>query len=149
MALAVIVGWEARRTWSRLDSVAASFEAPAGMSELARVRQGDGFCFVSCTGGGEAVVTIVLDASELTVDAACEEVRRSVQHLAGDAVDKRAIEDDEQCVYTGDLYDDAGVGGVVARRVDLSELRGTRWMEEEPIPNVALLAWIEINSGIE
>ena len=104
------------------------------MSELARVRQGDGFCFVSCTGGGEAVVTIVLDASELTVEAACEEVRRSVQHLAGDAVNKRAIEDDEQCVYTGDLYDDAGVGGVVARRVDLSELRGTRWMEEEPIP---------------
>ena len=58
VALAVIVGWEARRTWSRLDSVAASFEAPAGMSELARVRQGDGFCFVSCTGGGEAVVTM-------------------------------------------------------------------------------------------
>jgi hypothetical protein len=72
-----------------------------------------------------------------------------VQHLAGDPVERFTGIDDAQCVYTGDLYDDAGVAGIVARRVDLQPLSGTRWMDEEPIPNVPLLAWIEINSGIE
>jgi hypothetical protein len=38
---------------------------------------------------------------------------------------------------------------IVARRVELQPLSGTRWMEEEPIPNVPLLAWMEINGGIE
>lgn len=97
----------------------------------------DGFCLVTCTRGGEAVITVVLDASELIVDAACEEVRRSVQDLSGEAVHERLTGiDDAQCVYTGDLYDDAGIIGIVARRVDLHKLRGTRWMEEEPFPNV-------------
>jgi hypothetical protein len=32
--------------------------------------------------------------------------------------------DDAQCVYTGDLYDGAGVAGIVARRVELQPLSG-------------------------
>jgi hypothetical protein len=38
---------------------------------------------------------------------------------------------------------------ILARRVELQPLSGTRWMEEEPVPNVPLLAWMEINGGIE
>jgi hypothetical protein len=152
VALAIIVGWpawSARRTWSRLDSVAARFEAPDGFSELTRVRQGDGFCFVTCE-GGEALITVVLDASEVTVEAACEEMRRSVRHLSGDRDQERLTGLEEaQCGYTAGLYDDARVTAIVAKRVDLDPLSGTRWMEEETIPNAPLIAWIEINSGIE
>jgi|ERR671919_81507 hypothetical protein len=145
------VAWEARRTWSRLDSAAAGLTIPDGMSELLRVRQGQGFCWVSCTGGGEAVLTVVLDASELTIETACDELRPLVQELSEGPAHFASIPD-YQCGYVGSLYDDASVIGTVARRVDLCEppsACGTRWMETQPVPDVPLLAWIEFNSGIE
>lgn len=73
LAAVAVIGFPfgyASWTWSRLHSTAGRFE-PDGFTEVARVRQGQGFCLVSCSGGGEAIITIVLDASEVTADQAC------------------------------------------------------------------------------
>lgn len=64
--VAAVVGWlafDVHRSWARLDKASRTFEVPAGLTEVARIRQGTALCFVSCTGGGEAIVTIVMTAT--------------------------------------------------------------------------------------
>src|SRR5437588_3421346 len=55
------IAWTAHETWSRLEAAQDRLHVPARFRRIATVRTGHGFCFVSCTGGGEATVTVLLD----------------------------------------------------------------------------------------
>jgi hypothetical protein len=141
---------------------------PQGLRKIATVRQGTAFCFVTCTNGGEAIVTIVLDGGELTVDAACDRIRRAVNALASDVevpsskatpadpttTTTRAPYDPFECAWSGSLGGKATVGGVVMLRRDLqplgpAQLYGPRWTEKVEIPPGPVLAWVQFNSGLE
>jgi len=159
IALGVVVtfiGWmtfTVHQTWSQLDAAAGAFQVPAGFNEVARVRQGTALCFVTCTQGGEAIVTIVLSAGDLKVETACSELDRAVREV-GNQVKAGPKIDAFQCNSSGSLRGDSSVWGIVAKRSDLKPLGpaglyGPRWTEKMPIPDVPLLAWVELNSGIE
>jgi hypothetical protein len=171
VALGLVAAWfgfDARRTWSRLDRAAHRFKVPDGFRPVATVRQGTAFCFVTCTNGGEALVTIVLDGGEMPIDAACDRIRRAVSTVAPDVeapssdatptgpttTTTRSPTTLFQCVWSGSLGGQATAGGVVMLRSDLqplgpAQLYGPRWTEKIEIPAGPLLAWIEFNSGLE
>jgi hypothetical protein len=154
--VAAVVGWlafDVHRSWARLDKASRAFEVPAGLTEVARIRQGTALCFVSCTGGGEAIITIVMTARELPAETACSELRQAVEKIAQDTKQGRAIEA-YQCNWTGALGGGSTAWGIVAWRADLKPLGprglyGPRWTERTEIPDEPLLVWVEFNSGIE
>ena len=74
-------------TMGRPDNAADDFRVPRGFTEVARPRQGSGFCWVTCTNGGEAVVTIVLETDYTDPTEACRALRPAIVDLTGDAVD--------------------------------------------------------------
>ena len=79
--------WSTQQRWDRLDDAADDFRVPPGFTEVARPRQGSGFCWVTCTNGGEAVVTIVLETDHTDPMEACRALRPAIVDLTGDAAD--------------------------------------------------------------
>ncbi len=141
---------------------------PDGFRRVAAVRQGTAFCFGTCTNGGEAVVTVVLDGGDLPVDTACDRIRRAVSAVASDVqspsdpvspdepttTTTSAADDPFRCSWGGSLGGRANAGAVVMLRSDLqplgpAQLYGPRWTEKIQIPSGPLLAWIQFNSGVE
>jgi hypothetical protein len=154
----LVFGWSVvsgRWTWSRLEGEAEELEVPSGFTEIDRVRTGEGFCFVSCTGGGEAVLTVVMDPGELSVEESCRRVEQAVKQLAGSAdAAPDSMTYGYRCDIGGPLDGSASVRGVVIQRGDIeceepSLGCGPRWMEKLPVPDLPVIAWIEFNSGIE
>jgi hypothetical protein len=170
VALSIVGAWfavDARRTWSRLDRAADRFQVPDGFRQMGMVRQGTAFCFVTCSNGGEALVTIVLDAGEMPVDSACDRLRLAVRTVAsnveatasgprpaGPTTTTRARNDPFRCAWSGRLGGKAMATALVMFRSNLqplgpAQLYGPRWTERIKLPAGPLLAWVEFNSGLE
>jgi hypothetical protein len=170
VALGLVTAWfalDARRTWSRLDRAAGRFEVPDGFRLVATVRRGTAFCFVTCTNGGEALVTVVLDGGQMPVETACDRIRRAVSRVASDieapnsdaapvgpTTTTRVSGDPFRCTWSGSLGGEATATGLVMLRSDLrplepAQLYGPRWTGKIEIPAGPLLAWIEFSSGLE
>jgi hypothetical protein len=153
VAIAALVGWlywSGHQVWSSLDNAADDFGVPEGFSELQRVRSGEAVCFVTCTGGGEAVVTVILDPGSLTEDEACSRMEDAVRESLADA--GSVLEPPlglYQCDFGGPLEGTMWIGGVVARAADLRPDGGERWLEDEAVPELPVVAWVQFNSGIE
>ena len=141
VVIAAVVGWAfwfARRQWDRLDNAADDFRVPQGFREVARPRQGSGFCWVTCTNGGEAIVTIVLESDSKDPIEACRALRPAIVDLTGDA-DPSYL---GTCGWTGQLGGSATVFAGADRAANLrSPYDGHRWTEAVAIP--------DFNSGIE
>ena len=150
---AVWVIRDVRRTWARLDAAAQMFEIPQGFVEVGRARQGTAFCFVSCTNGGEAAVTVVMRTGALPVEDACEALGAAVRDVGRDTR-RGAAHEDYRCSWEADLGATATVWAVVVERSALKPLGpaglyGPRWTEDLAIPDAPVLAWVEFNRGIE
>jgi len=156
---AVFFGWGAwvsHRTWSHLDSAARELHLPSGFTEIGRVRSGDGVCFVSCSHGGEAVLTVVMDPGARPADEACQRVEHAVRRLAGGA---QAAADAPgyglRCDISGSLSGTMYVRGGVAQHDDVDcqetslSCARPRWTDTMPVPDLPTVAWIEFNGGIE
>jgi hypothetical protein len=147
--IAAVVGgpfWSARREWDRLDNAAQDFRVPRGFTEVARLRQGSGFCWVTCTNGGEAIVTIVLETDDTDPIEACRALRPAIVDLTGDAEASYLA----TCGWTGHLGGSATVFGGADRAANLrSPYDGHRWTEAVALPDSPVVAFVEFNSGIE
>jgi ABC-type Fe3+ transport system permease subunit len=135
-----------RTNWRRIDSAARRFERPDGLEQVARVRQGTAFCWVTCTRGGEAVVTLVFSSS-IGVAESCENLRRSLTALSNSVT---LASDQSTCSWKAAL----GHGATARASVDeASNLTGRgsgwRWMDKVAIPSSKVVAWVEFKSGIE
>jgi len=153
LVIAVIVGWimwTNHQVWGDLDDAADDFSVPTGFTELQRVRSGDAFCFVSCTNGGEAVLTLVFDPGTLTTDEACdaleEAVRESVDAAGSDLYPSLGF---YECDFAGDLEGTMGISGRVDRTAELCTGCGERWLDDEEVPDLPVVAWVYFSSGIE
>lgn len=140
-----------RRTWDRLDRAAREVHALPGFSEIARVRQGTALCIITCTSGGEAAITVVMESN--TVDGACEEMRDEVARVARD-VETQPVVDGELCRWKGALGGGSVATGIVIPRNQLRPLTrdgrfGYRWTDKIRPPESQVLAWVELNSGVE
>jgi hypothetical protein len=136
---------EGRATWRHLDQAAESFDPPAGFREVARVRTGTTACFISCSGDGGAVVTIVYETDANSPESACAMMRTSVEMLAGEAEADRYA---EPCAYIGPL---GGPSRIYASADSASNLRNANiqpWMAKIPVPESQVVAFVEFNSGI-
>ena len=76
--------WSTQQQWDQLDYAADDFRVPPGFTEVARPRQGSGFCWVTCTNGGEAVVIRGEDEAARSV-VAVKDLRRGQQFEVADA----------------------------------------------------------------
>jgi hypothetical protein len=141
--------WSVQRVWDQLDSAAGRFEAPPGFEQVARVRQGTGFCWVSCTGGGEAAVTLVLSTDAPDPQTACRALRRAIVDVAGDDVRQTGFPDEGTCGWVGELGGTATVVAVAGPRSAFDAGSGYRWREEVEPPDSPVVAYVEFNSGIE
>jgi hypothetical protein len=145
----VLVGWPAwtaRQEWRRLDNAADDFGVPAGFTEVARLRQGSGFCIVTCTNGGEAVVTIVFETDYSDPTEACRALRPAVVDLTGDAEDASYL---DRCGWRGELGGPATVFAGAGRASGFSPHDGNRWTDAATVPDSPVVAFVEFNSGIE
>jgi hypothetical protein len=148
-AIAAVVAWpflSARQQWDRLDSAADDFRVPRGFTEVARPRQGTGFCWVTCTNGGEAVVTIVLEAAYTDPTQACRALRPAIVDLTGEAAD---ASNQGYCGWVGQLDGSATVFAGAARGANFHRNDGHRWTETVTPPDSPVVAFVEFNSGLE
>jgi hypothetical protein len=147
IALGVYETRKVRATWDRIDSASQRFQQPDGIEQVARVRQGTAFCWVSCTEGGEAIVTLVF-SSKLGVDETCDRLRASLAALNRRAVTPASFE--STCSWRVALTHGAYARASVDESSRLSGAgSGWRWMEKVPVPSSAVVAWVEFNSGSE
>jgi hypothetical protein len=137
--------WSARQEWNRIDNAAADFQVPPGFTEVARPRQGQGFCFVTCTNGGEAIVTIVLESDYEDPEEACRALRPAVVELTGDAQD---MSYDDYCGWAGELGGTASVFAGAGYATSFGP-SGHRWTEVVDVPDSRVVAYVEFTSGIE
>lgn len=147
--LAIIgwMAWEVRSTWHRLDDAADEFQVPAGFEKVDTVRQGTAACFVTCTNGGEAIVTIVLSSEIEDPGDACDSLHGAVVELTGAATPGAF---GASCGSNGELGDGASVWAGAWPTSSLSEPgSGGRWHEEVAPPDSAVVAVVEFRSGIE
>jgi hypothetical protein len=156
VALTVVVAagavWMAstvHREWDRLDSAAEEFKAPRGFTQVDRVRQGTALCWVSCTNGGEAAVTLVLETDATDPEQACRVLRTALVDLVGDAVWQLDDDTDGTCGWAGDLGGSATVAAVAGPRSAFDAASGYRWREKVEAPDSPVVAFVEFNSGIE
>lgn len=151
VVVAAVTAIGVQRTWVNLDRSAARFRTPEGLHEVARLRQGTAWCIISCTNGGEAVVTIVFDASAGTAADACGRVRQSLSDVA---VPLELIDDSGfSCAWQAALPRGAFARGYVADADQLQPLSptgsaGPRWSDAIAVPK-GVVAWAEFNSGLE
>jgi hypothetical protein len=132
--------------WRRIDNAADDFQVPPGFTEVARPRQGTAFCFVTCTNGGEAIVTIVLASDYEDPEEACRALRPAVVELTGDA-DEADLS--ELCGWSGELGGAASVFAGAGPAASFGPTTGHRWSEVVDVPDTAVVAYVEFNSGIE
>jgi hypothetical protein len=138
--------WSARRQWDRLDNAAQDFRVPRRFTEVTPPRQGSGFCWVTCTNGGEAIVTIVLETDYTDPIEACRELRPAIVALTGDG----DASNQGTCGWTGQLGGSATVFAGADRAANLrSPYDGHRWTEAAAVPDSPVVAFVEFNSGIE
>jgi hypothetical protein len=140
------VVWTVDRVWDRLDSAAGDFEVPPGFTQVARLRQGSAFCWVTCTDGGEAVVTLVFETDARDPEEACRALRPAVVDLTGDATEPGYA---ETCGWRGDLGGSATVYAVAGPRTSYGRNSGSRWTEEIDAPDTQVVAFVEFTSGLE
>ena len=141
------VAWMTHRQWDRLDTAADNFEAPAGFTEVALVRQGTAFCFVSCTNGGEAIVTSVFKTNAKTPEEACRALRPVVTDLAANEVQPWSA--GTECGWIGGLGGSATIGGFAGPQSTYGKDGGARWTEKIDAPDSPVVAYVEFNSGVE
>jgi len=147
--VAVIAGWgiwSVRQTWDTLDTAAEDFDVPPGFTEVARPRQGTAFCWVTCTHGGEAIVTMVFETEYTDPAEACPALRRAVVELTGDATEASYV---DPCGWVGELPGPASVYAGVNYQRDFRRNGGTRWTEAVAVPSTPVIAYVEFSSGIE
>lgn len=147
--VAVIAGWwiwSVRQTWDTLDTAAEDFDVPPGFTEVARPRQGTAFCWVTCTHGGEAIVTMVFETEYTDPADACPALRRAVVELTGDATEASHA---DPCGWVGGLPGPAWVYAGAGYQQDFRPNDGTRWTEAVAIPSTPVIAYVEFSSGIE
>jgi hypothetical protein len=147
--VAVIVGWwiwSVRQVWDKLDTAAEDFDVPPGFTEVARPRQGTAFCWVTCTHGGEAMVTMVFETEYTDPADACPALRRAVVELTGDATEGSY---EDPCGWVGELPGPASLYAGAGYQQDFRANDGTRWTEAAAIPSTRVIAYVELNSGIE
>jgi hypothetical protein len=145
----VIAGWwiwSVRQTWDTLDTAAEDFDVPPGFTEVARPRQGTAFCWVTCTHGGEAIVTMVFETEYTDPADACPALRRAVVELTGDATEASHV---DPCGWVGGLPGPAWVYAGAGYQQDFRPNDGTRWTEAVAIPSTPVIAYVEFSSGIE
>jgi hypothetical protein len=138
--------WSVRRVWDRLDAAAEDFDVPAGFTEVARLRQGTAFCVVTCTHGGEALVTMVFETDFTDPADACPALRAAIVELTGDAADASY---GDECGTVGDLGGSASVFAGAGHRQDYRPHDGNRWTDAVAVPDSPVIAYVEFNSGIE
>ena len=149
VALAAGVAWVVRtadRTWDRLDSAADDFEVPSGFTQVARVRQGTAFCWVTCTNGGEANVTLVFETDARTPEEACRKLHQPVVELTGDATKPEFT---ETCGWRGDLAGNSSVYAAAGPHASFGPQSGFRWTEEVEAPDTPVVAYVEFASGLD
>lgn len=151
LVVGATVGWPfgvAWWEWRRIDRAADEFQVPPGFTEVARPRQGQAFCVVSCTGGGEAIVTIVLrvDADGMGPEEACRLLRAAVVELTGDA---ETADMPGQCGWRGELGGTATVCAGAGPAAIFGPTSGHRWAEAVAVPDSEVVAFVEFNSGVE
>jgi hypothetical protein len=122
LVVVVIAAWLAiwvHSAWARLDRGADKFAAGPPFDVVAHVRQGTALCFVSCTHGGDATVTVVM-----TVDGDVADACAKLQERVGAVASAPAVEapGDFACDFSAPLGGGAMVRGVVAMRSQLRPL---------------------------
>jgi len=101
---------------------------------------------VTCTNGGEAVVTIVLETDYTDPIEACRALQPAVVDLTGDAADTSYL---STCGWTGQLGGSATVFAGADRAANLFPNDGHRWTEAVAVPDSPVVAFVEFHSGIE
>jgi hypothetical protein len=153
LVVAAIVGWVMwtnHRVWSDLDRAADDFGVPPGFTELQRVRSGDAFCFVTCTNGGEPVLTVVFDPGTLSIDETCDAVEEAVREsLDAAGSDLEPSLGFYECDFVGPLDGTMRIAGLVAQTEDLCTGCGDRWLDDQAVPDLPVVAWVAFHSGIE
>jgi hypothetical protein len=154
LAVAALVAWpfwQASQVWSDLRMTADAIPVSEELGLIEQVESGVGFCWVSCTGGGEATIAMLMDASSLDTTDACDRVESAVRSVAGQVDEEKQLPADWECGFYAN-----GVGKQVVRGLVLRDPRsfcqvgcGFRWADSQPPPDVELLAVIEVFSGIE
>ncbi len=138
--------WSTQQQWDQLDDAADDFRVPPGFTEVARPRQGSGFCWVTCTNGGEAVITIVLATDHTDPMEACRALRPAIVGLTGDAADASHL---DSCGWVGELGGSASVFASAGRQQDFRPHDGHRWTDAVAVPESPVVAFVEFNSGLE
>jgi hypothetical protein len=138
LSIVGVLVWNVHSTWHKLDEAADDFGIPPGFTEVERVRSGTAACFVTCTNGGEAVVTVILDPGSLSVPAACDAMEKAVRDFIDDAgTELEPALGFYECDFGGPLAGTMRMGGAVEHAKDLCEGCGERWLDDVDVPEHA------------
>jgi len=101
---------------------------------------------VTCTNGGEAVVTIVFETDYTDPMEACRALRPAIVDLTGDAADASSP---GYCGWAGELGGSASVFAGAGREPGFRPHDGHRWTDAVAVPDSPVVAFVEFNSGLE